>query len=168
MPKSRPQSYDPSESVTTTLPERIPVMPIKTTVLFPTGATGLQVGFEPNVEVLTRYRDRNQVVALVHAADDEMPIDPESLQKVGVLARILNRLNLPGGMVQTTIQGMIRVHLDEVRLEDTHYTAYPRLVEEIGLDAAEAERLIERILTTLGGIGAHIDRLAEMPDILRS
>src|SRR5690606_29388474 len=133
MPKSRPQSYDPSESVTTTLPERIPVMPIKSTVLFPTGATGLQVGFAPNVEVLTRYRERNLVVGLVHAEDDEMPIDPASLEKVGVLARVLNRLNLPGGTIQTTIQGLIRVHLEDVRLEDGYYTANSRLVEEMGV-----------------------------------
>lgn len=143
-------------------------MPVKSTVLFPTGATGLQVGFAPNVEVLRTYTDRGLVVAMVHSSEDDMPIDPGSLEKVGVLARILNRLNLPGGTVQTTVQGMIRIHLDEVRLEDGHYTAYPRLVEETGIDAAEADALIERILTTLGGIGAHVKRLSEIPKILRS
>jgi ATP-dependent Lon protease len=168
MPKSRPDSYDPSESLHSTLPERIPLMPVKSTVLFPTGATGLQVGFEPNVAVLTEFRDRNLVVGLVHSSEDDMPIDPAGLEKVGVLARILNRLNLPGGTIQTTVQGLIRVHLDDVRFEGTYYTAYPRLVEEIASEEAEASRLIERILTTIGGIGANVERLAEVPRILRS
>jgi ATP-dependent Lon protease len=97
-----------------------------------------------------------------------MPIDPASLEKVGVLARILNRLNLPGGTIQTTVQGVIRIHLDDVRVEGGHYTAYPRLVEEIAADEGEAEKLIERILTTLGGIGANVERLSEVPRILRS
>jgi ATP-dependent Lon protease len=168
MPKSRPATYDPAESLHSTLPERIPVMPVKSTVIFPTGATGLQVGFAPNVEVLTHYRDKNLVVALVHSMEDEMPIEPAALEKVGVLARILNRLNLPGGTIQTTIQGLIRIHLDDVRVEGGHYTAYPRLVEETAAGEEEASRLIERILTTLGGIGAHVERLADVPRILRS
>src|SRR5690606_12531329 len=108
------------------------------------------------------------VVGLVHAEDDEMPIDPASLEKVGVLARVLNRLNLPGGTIQTTIQGLIRVHLEDVRLEDGYYTANSRLVEETGVSEEEAQRLIERILTTLGGIGANVERLADVPKILRS
>ncbi|MEX2569820.1 MAG: endopeptidase La [Gemmatimonadota bacterium] len=161
-------TYDPAESLLAPLPQRVPVMPVKSTVLFPTGATGLQVGFAPNVEVLNRYKERNLVVALVHVLDDEMPIEPGSLEKVGVLARLLNRLNLPGGTIQTTIQGLIRIHLEDVRLEGNHYTAYPRLVEEVAVDPAEAEVLIERILTTLGGIGANVERLADVPRILRS
>ncbi|MQA92346.1 MAG: endopeptidase La [Gemmatimonas sp.] len=168
MPKRRRPNPDPPESVLATLPERVPVMPIKSTILFPTGATGLQVGFAPNVEVLSRYRERNLVVALVHAEDDEMPIDPASLQKIGVLSRVLNRLNLPGGTIQTTIQGLIRVHLEDVRFEDGHYTASTRLVEEVAIDEEEAKRLIEKILATLGGIGANVERLAEVPKILRS
>lgn len=162
------QSYDAPDFLDTKLPERLPVMPVKSTVLFPTGATGLQVGFAPNVEVLTNYKDRNLVVALVHSPDDEMPIDAASLQKVGVLARVLNRLNLPGGTVQTTIQGLIRVHLEDVRLEDGHYTAYTRLVEEVAVDDDSSTPVIEKILTTLGGIGANVERMADVPRILRS
>ena len=168
MTKSRTARFDPAAPFESVLPERIPVMPVKSTVLFPTGATGLQVGFGPNVEVLTRYHDRNLAVAMVHSLEDDMPIDPASLEKVGVFARILNRLNLPGGTVQTTIQGMIRIHLEDVRLEDGHYTATARLVEEVAGSEEENERLIERILTTLGGIGASIERLADVPRILRS
>src|SRR5690606_39428139 len=63
---------------------------------------------------------------------------------------------------------LIRFHLDDVRFENGYYTAYPRLVEEIPADPVEAERLIERILTTIGGIGANVERLADVPKILRS
>ncbi len=163
----RSAKYDPSESLLETLPDCIPVMPVKSTVLFPTGATGLQVGFAPNVDVLNTYRDANLVFAMVHSEEDELPIDPSSLEKIGVAARVLNRLNLPSGSIQTTVQGLIRIHLDDVRLDNGHFVGYPRLVEEVAADPAEAERVIERILTTLGGIGASISRLSEVPKILR-
>jgi ATP-dependent Lon protease len=167
MPKNRAQSYDPSDSLLTALPERIPVMPIKSTVVFPTGATGLQLSFPPNVQVLSLNPGRALVVALVATEEEDSPIDPATIEKIGVATRVLNRLNLPGGTIQATMQGLIRIHLEGVRYENGFYSAYPRLVEEEPMDGDEAEQIIEQILTTLNGIGAKVDRLAEVPRILR-
>jgi ATP-dependent Lon protease len=167
MHKRRNIGFDPVESLLSVLPERIPVMPITSTVIFPTGATGLQVGFPPNVEVLSLEPGKALVVALVATEEEDEPLSTTSLEKVGVVARVLNRLNLPGGLVQATLQGVIRVHLQSVRFENGYYTAFPRLVEEVGIAEPEAEKLIEQILTTLGGIGARVDRLGEVPRILR-
>ncbi|CAN5769589.1 endopeptidase La [soil metagenome] len=168
MPKNRIHTYDPFDSLLTALPERIPVMPIKSTVIFPTGATGLQLSFPPNVEVLSLNPGKSLVVALVATEEEDSPIDPATIEKIGVASRVLNRLNLPGGTIQATIQGLIRIHLDGVRYENGHYSAFPRLVSEIQSEPAASEEIIERILTTLNGIGAKIDRLAEVPRILRS
>ncbi|MBW3629056.1 MAG: LON peptidase substrate-binding domain-containing protein [Gemmatimonadetes bacterium] len=140
---------------------------MKSTVIFPTGATGLQVGFPPNVEVLGLQPGKSFVVGLVTTDDEDLPIDPTALEKVGVLARVLNRLNLPGGLVQATIQGIIRIQLEGIRFENGYYTGFPKLVEETAVEPEEADRLIEKILTTLGGIGAKIERLADVPRVLR-
>ena len=80
MPKSRSQRGKTTTPPSPNLPDRVPVMPVKSTVLFPTGATGLQVGFSPNVAVLTAHPDKNLGVGLVYSCYDEMPIDPASLQ----------------------------------------------------------------------------------------
>jgi ATP-dependent Lon protease len=167
MPKNRSLAYDPSDSLLTALPERIPVMPIKSTVIFPTGASGLQLSFPPNVEVLSLHPGKTLVVALVATDEEDSPVDPGSLEKIAVAARVLNRLNLPGGTIQATIQGLIRIHLEAVRYENGYYTAFPRLVEEVSAPAEAAEALVERILTTLNGIGGRVDRLADVPRILR-
>jgi ATP-dependent Lon protease len=167
MKMDRKPVYDPLESLHTALPERIPVMPVKSTVVFPTGATGLQVSFPANVEVLSQCPGRSLVVGLVSTDDEESPIDPSSLEKVAVLARVLNRLHLPGGLIQATVQGVIRVHLENVRFENGQFTAFPRLVEETAVGEREAEVLVERILTTLNAIGSRVERLSDVPRILR-
>ena len=139
MPKSRKIGFDPVESLLCALPDRIPVMPITSTVIFPTGATGLQVGFPPNVEVLSLEPGKSLVVALVATEEEDEPLSSGSLEKVGVIARVLNRLNLPGGLVQATLQGVIRVHLENVRFDDGYYTAFPRLVQEVAVAEPQAE-----------------------------
>lgn len=169
MSRFKTRSYDPLEPFQSPLPDRIAVMAVKSTVLFPTNATGLQVSFPPNVEVLSLHPElANMVVAMVATEEEDAPLDPCSLEKVAVAARVLNRLNLPGGTIQATLQGMIRIRLEDARFDGGHYTALPRLVEERAPENAEEEaRLTERILTTLNAIGSKVERLADVPRILR-
>jgi ATP-dependent Lon protease len=154
------------------LPERLLILPVRSTVVFPQGATALQIGFEPNVEGLNAHPDPELIVGIVSIADDapatDGPLDPASMQKVAVLARVLDRLNLPGGTIQATLQGLRRVRLHDVRMEDGYYTAGYQTVEETPAEEAEAEHTIERILHTVAGVAAKVERIPnEVPRILR-
>ena len=139
-------------------------------MVFPQGATALQIGFEPNVEALNAHPEPDVIVAIAAVVDDgsapDAALDPATLEKVAVAARVLDRLNLPGGTIQTTLQGLRRIRLRDVRLEDGFYTAAVSEVEEI--PAAEADPVIERILTTVVGVAAKVERIPnEVPRILR-
>src|SRR5215213_5225690 len=96
-----------------TLGERIPVLPIRSTVVFPSGATALQIGYEPNVAALAAHAEDELIVAIVPTQEDGQDLNPRSLEKVGTAVRVLDRLNLPGGTIQTTLQGLKRIHLDD-------------------------------------------------------
>jgi ATP-dependent Lon protease len=149
--------------------DRIPVLPIRSTIVFPMGATALQIGFEPNVEALNAHPERDLIVATVASTEDELPLDPRSLEKVGVAVRVLDRLNLPGGTIQATLQGLRRIRLAEVRVEEGgYYTAVAREVEEAYPAQEEADALVEHILTVLGGVAARVERIPdEVPRVLR-
>lgn len=150
------------------LPNRIPVLPIRSTVVFPTGATALQIGFAANVEALAAHPEPELLVATVSTRDDADPLDPATLEKIAVATRVLDRLNLPGGTIQTTLQGLARIRLSEVRFEHDFYTARPEPVAEEPADEARAQELIEQILNTLAGVAARVDRVPdEVPRILR-
>jgi ATP-dependent Lon protease len=150
------------------LPERVPVLPIRSTVVYPSGATALQIGYAPNVEALNAHPEPELIVAIVSTLDDGQDIPPRSLEKVATAVRVLDRLNLPGGTIQTTLQGLKRIHLDDVRFEDGFYTARVRAVEEKPLSPDAAEPVVERILTTVSGLSAKVDRVPdEVPRILR-
>ena len=157
-----------SESNRQPLPDRVPVLPIRSTIVFPGGATALQIGFAPNVEALTRHPENDLIVAIVATSEDGFPLDPKGLEKVATAVRVLDRLNLPGGTIQTTLQGLRRIALEDVRLEDDFYTARPREVAESPAPPDSADPLIERILSTLAGVAARVERIPdEVPRILR-
>jgi ATP-dependent Lon protease len=151
------------------LPERVPVLPIRSTIVFPGGATALQIGFAPNVEALTRHPGTDLIVAIVSTADDDgFPLDPRGMEKIATAVRVLDRLNLPGGTIQTTLQGLRRIRLEDVRLEDDYYTARPVEVVESTVSSEAADPLVEKVLSTLGGVAARVERIPdEVPRILR-
>jgi ATP-dependent Lon protease len=147
---------------------RIPVLPIRSTIVFPGGATALQIGFTPNVEALSRHPERDLVVAMVSTDDDGFPLDPPTLEKVGTAVRVLDRLNLPGGTIQTTLQGLRRIRLTDVRLDDGYYGATPVEVTEVPASPEDADPLVERILQTVNAVAAAVERIPdEVPRILR-
>ncbi|MBB4636951.1 endopeptidase La [Longimicrobium terrae] len=150
------------------LGERIPVLPIRSTVVFPSGATALQIGYAPNVEALNAHPGRELIVAIVSTLDESQDIPPRTLEKVATAVRVLERLNLPGGTIQTTLAGLRRIHLEDVRFEDGYYTARARPVEEVALEPEQAEPVVERILTAVTGLASYVDRIPdEVPRILR-
>ena len=150
------------------LPDRVPVLPIRSTIVFPGGATALQIGFAPNVEALTRHPEGDLIVAIVATAEDGFPLDPRGMEKIATAVRVLDRLNLPGGTIQTTLQGLRRIRLEDVRLEDGYYTARPREVAESPVPPESADPLVEKVLSTLGGVAARVERIPdEVPRILR-
>ncbi|HEX6589669.1 MAG TPA: S16 family serine protease [Longimicrobiales bacterium] len=146
------------------------MIPLRSTIVFPTAVLGLQIGAPYNLEVLEANPDRHIMVALVLApgAPDD-PIDARALNKIGVMARMSDRLNLPGGSVQVTVHGIRRVVLSNVRHEPgSGYVADTEAAPIVDVDPATSEELIGRTLTTLESITAEIERVPrEIPGILR-
>lgn len=150
------------------LPQRLPVIPLRSTVVYPLGVSGVQLGSPENLEVLARFPEDPVLVGLAVApGDPDEPVDPRALGKIGVLARVSDRLNLPGGSVQTTIQGIRRVRL--TRLErNGHFAGRAEAVTETVVEPHSAEELIGRILTVLEALSAEVERVPrEVPAILR-
>jgi ATP-dependent Lon protease len=133
-----------------TSPKMLPVMPLRSTVVYPSAAMSVQIGMESTLAMLEAHPGETvEVVTVVDAGESDDPVDPKRLQKVGVRARITDRLYLPGGSVQATVQGLRRVRLQTVQRQDGYWMAVAEEVTETEPDPAELEEIITRILSAL-------------------
>src|SRR5690606_40721388 len=67
------------------LPDRLPVMPMRSTIVFPLGVLGVQIGMRPTLEMLAENPAESLIVAAVIApGGPDDPIDPRALEKIGV------------------------------------------------------------------------------------
>ncbi len=138
-------------------------------MVYPLGVIGVQIGMPPTLEMLTAHPDANLIVAMVVApGEPDAPIKAEDLEKVGVAARVSDRLNLPGGTVQATMQGIRRIHLRDVKEIGGYFVARTRPVREKAAKEPDAHELIARILDTLEALSSEVERIPrEVPRILR-
>ncbi|HSH45087.1 MAG TPA: LON peptidase substrate-binding domain-containing protein, partial [Longimicrobiales bacterium] len=149
--------------------EVLPVMPLRSTVVYPSAAMSVQIGMEATLAMLEAHPgDGLEVVMVADTGDGDGPIDPRDLEKVGVRCRITDRLYLPGGSVQTTVQGIRRVALRKVDRHGKHLMARVEDLDETEPPLEEVEETITRILSALEVLAAEVERISdEVPAVLR-
>src|SRR5215210_4970875 len=98
------------------LPPTLPLMALRSTIVYPLGTIAVQMGAPENLSLLRSNEESGLVVALVVASGDhDEPIDPSRFTgRVGVAARVHERINLPGDTVQITLQGLRRLTIEGV------------------------------------------------------
>jgi ATP-dependent Lon protease len=149
--------------------ETLPVMPLRSTVVYPSAAMSVQIGMELTLAMLEAHPEEGlEVATVVDNGDADGPVDIKALEKVGVLARITDRLYLPGGSVQATVQGLRRIRIKEVRRHDGYLVGVVQEVREKEPDPEAVEEDITRILSALETLSDHVERVSrEIPAVLR-
>ncbi len=94
------------------IPELIPVLPLKNTVLYPGIVIPITVGREKSMKAVRKAHDTNKLIAVLAQKDVETE-DPlvSDLFQVGTLARILKVLKMPDGSITAILQGRSRFNL---------------------------------------------------------
>ncbi len=128
-------------------PEALPVLPLLSTVIYPQGVATVQVGFEENIALLRGNPEADALIALAFCdAQTSGEIRKESLSRVAVVSRILDRLKLPGGSYQVTFQGLRRVEILEFVQEKPFYRArIGALVEHVS-DPFKVNVLVQKAI----------------------
>lgn len=97
------------------LPDVLPVLPLRNTVLFPGVVIPITVGRDKSIKLIKdAYNKKNRTIAVTSQKDVSIE-DPEmeDLYKIGTTAYILKLLNMPDGTTTAIIQGKRRVEIKE-------------------------------------------------------
>ena len=91
-------------------------MALRSTIVYPLGTIAVQMGAPENLSLLKANEQSGLIVGLVVATGDHDDVlDPERfVGRVGVAARVHERINLPGETVQITLQGLRRLIVEGV------------------------------------------------------
>src|ERR1700680_955435 len=148
---NRKVSEIPALNVEGAVPSRLPVLPLKSTVVFPRIFIPLSVGRKKSLQLLEDLTgvERHIAVAtqLEETAED---VGFKDLHHVGTMVRVQHLLKLPDGTVQLAVLGLRRIRLTKAISEDPYLTCAVEMDSEITEDiqSIEREALMRRAITS--------------------
>ena len=114
------------------LPDSIPILSLRNTVLFPGVVIPITAGRDKSIKLINDANKGSKVIGVV-AQKDESVEDPkfEDVHKVGTVARILKVLKMPDGNTTVIIQGKKRFEIATPVSETPYMTAKIKAVAEV-------------------------------------
>src|SRR5438105_13479383 len=152
------------------LPPSLPLMALRSTIVYPLGTIAVQMGAPENLSLLRANDDPGVIVALVVASGDhEDPMEVSKfVDRVGVAARVHERINLPGETVQITLQGLRRITIDGIDQTEPFAIARVSPARETPVDTEELDDLVTRVVSAAEPLANMVDRIPdEVPAILK-
>ena len=120
------------------LPEQLPVLPLRNTVIFPGVPTQLLVGRDGSLELMRTALEQGRVFAAVAQRDTQVEDPkPEDLYSVGIVGLVHRTFNLPDGNMQVLVRGLQRVELIDYVQRDPFLVARVTALEESGTEGQQ-------------------------------
>jgi ATP-dependent Lon protease len=106
------------------LPESLPILPLRNTVLFPGVVIPITVGRDKSIRLIRESYRRDKVIGVVAQKDGNIE-DPEEkdLFRVGTVANIVKILQMPDGNTTVIIQGKKRFEIDMFIQDEPYFKA---------------------------------------------
>jgi len=121
------------------IPDVLPILPLRNTVLFPGVVIPITVGREKSLRLVQEVYKKNKILGAVAQRDSSID-DPafEDLYSIGTVAQILKILEMPDGTTSVIIQGRKRFRINDLLTDKPYHVA--RITP---LDDAEEETAAE-------------------------
>ncbi|GAB5537796.1 MAG: endopeptidase La [Rubricoccaceae bacterium] len=134
------------EMTSSELPDTLPILALRNTVLFPGVVLPITVGRDSSLQLVKDANSGNRLVGVVaqKRAEVENP-DPDDLYRTGTAATILKLIKMPDGSVSIVIQGKRRFEVGEFTQTDPYLVAHATAIDELAAEGSDEVELAARV-----------------------
>ncbi len=129
------------------IPEVLPVLPLKDTVIYPHIIVPLLITREEFVKLIDDALTADRLVAAVASKEEIETPEPEQIHGIGTAAAIIRMLKLPDGSMQLFVQGVQRIRIVEYIERQPYLKARVEKVQEVMEETVELEGIARNVLT---------------------
>ncbi len=141
------------------LPNELPVLPLRNTVLFPGVVIPITVSREKSIRLIKDAYKGNKLIGVVSQKDDKVE-DPiiDELNKIGTVALIVKMLRMPDGNTTAIIQGKRRFEVTEILQQEPYIKAKINLLLEI--KPAKNDKEFNALVSSIKDLALQVIRLS--------
>lgn len=136
------------------IPEKVPILPLRNTVLFPGVVIPITVGRDKSIRAVKEAHKGSKYVGVLAQLDGKVEEPTENdLHSTGTLARIVKILKMPDGSNTVIIQGKTRFEVTEIVETEPYLTARVKQIVDIpATDNSEFQATISTLKDLAGRI----------------
>ncbi len=122
------------------VPDNLPILPLRNTVLFPGVVIPISVGREKSLKLVREVYNNKGMLGAVSQIDLSVE-DPhfEDVYKIGTVAQIIKILEMPDGSTTVILQGKKRFELEEIISEDPYHIGKIKTLKDIRPEVEDNE-----------------------------
>jgi len=144
------------------IPDELPILPLKDTVIYPFAVQPLGVGQERSIRLIDEVMRGNRLVVLVAQKSAEIEqAGPDDIFKIGTVSRIARMIRMPDGTIQIIVQGLERVAIGEFTQEKPYLVARITLKPDIQEEDDETEAIKRNVVGYFQRLVALVQNLPE-------
>src|SRR5690606_19335472 len=114
------------------LPEVLPILSLRNTVLFPGVVIPITAGRDKSIRLINEANKGSKVIGVVSQKDESLEVPTvKDIYEIGTVAKILRVLKMPDGNVTVIIQGKKRFKISEIITEEPYMNATIRELPEV-------------------------------------
>ncbi|MCC5940252.1 MAG: endopeptidase La [Balneolaceae bacterium] len=143
------------------VPDQLPILPLKNTVLFPGVVVPITVGRDRSLALVKEAYESDKTIGVV-AQKDESVEDPETddLYKTGTVAQILKLIKMPDGSKSIVIQGKSIFEVEEFTQSDPFFKAAIKPIKQnmdlVGIELDASMRSVKETATKIVNLSPNI------------
>ncbi len=150
------------QASTQEIPDWLPVLPLRDTVVFPDTMIPLTIGQERSIKLIDDVLAGDRLLALVTSRDAEVEEPgPELLHTIGTVGLAHKMIKLSDGTMRILVQGLKRMHVDAIVQEEPYLVAEIHTIEDVLKESRETDALRASLLSVFSQIVALVPYLPE-------
>ena len=123
-----------------TLPESLPILSLRSSVLFPGAITPITVGREKSMKLVRDVNSQGGLLGAVLQRETEVEIPtPDDMYKIGTAARIIKILEMPNGNLTVILSGLEKIEVGEYLQSEPYLKAVVRSIRDSQPDENNVE-----------------------------
>jgi len=144
------------------IPDILPILPLRNTVLFPGVVIPITAGRDKSIQLIKEAYKGNKIIGVVSQKNESVE-DPtiNDIHRVGTVARILRMLKMPDGNITVIIQGKKQFEIDTFVQEEPYFQATTKAHVEDRSEEKEPE--FEAIIDSIKEMAVRI--IKENPNL---
>ncbi|MEE1103567.1 MAG: endopeptidase La [Alistipes sp.] len=122
------------------LPESLPILSLRSSVLFPGAITPITVGREKSIKLVRDVNADKGILGAVLQRESEVEVpSPDDMYKVGTAARIIKILEMPNGNLTVILSGLEKIEVGEYLQSEPYLKASVHTIRDTQSDDSNIE-----------------------------